>query len=262
MLNRLTSKRRRGEFPGYSRLRLIPTRGLPPDLVEQEAGDSFSTRRDALERELLEPPRRPPDDKPLFTELLAVKENGLVTITLPDSGAKCLPVFSTPFRAADYVRTLLPSGPSVQYLSSSPAQLFGMLRDLARAGIETFALDRCPRCSIFAATGFKPTSDVGDLLAVWSISKATELARADLYFAYALASARAGNHELARDVALETVGHVALEDPRPHLLLGQLAVRLEDRGLLREAKAFLRFFELDQWESKLERVAGCGFGTD
>ncbi len=61
--------------------------------------DSHSTRRDALERELLEPPRRPPDDKPLFTELLAVKENGWLTITLPDTGAKCLPVFSTPFRA-------------------------------------------------------------------------------------------------------------------------------------------------------------------
>jgi hypothetical protein len=90
-----------------------------------------------------------------------------------------------------------------------------------------------------------------DVVTVWCIHKATELARADLYFGYAQESARAGRLEIARDVALETVGHVSLEDPRAHLLLGEVAVALRDRKLLREAKAFLRFLHLDRWERKL-----------
>jgi len=59
-------------------------------------------------------------------------------------------------------------------------------------------------------------------------------------------------------VALETVGHVNLEDPRPHLLLGQLAVKLRDRELLREAKSFLQFFKLDRWGRKLDHVVQSG----
>jgi hypothetical protein len=93
-----------------------------------------------------------------------------------------------------------------------------------------------------------------DLIAIWAIFKAAQLARGKLYFTYALEAARAGQIEIARDVALETVGHVDLEDPRPHLLLGQLAVKLRDRELLREAKQFLRFLKLGRWEQKLDQV--------
>jgi hypothetical protein len=97
-----------------------------------------------------------------------------------------------------------------------------------------------------------------DLIVVWSIHKATEIARANLYFSHALESARAGRLEIARDVALETVGHVSLEDPSPHWLLGQLAVILRDQRLLREAKAFLRFLKLDHWERRLDQVVVSG----
>jgi hypothetical protein len=79
-----------------------------------------------------------------------------------------------------------------------------------------------------------------------------------LYFAYALRSARAGQLEVARDVALEAVGHVSLEDPRPHLLLGELAVALRDRTLLQEAQAFLRFFKHERWGQKLARAVQSG----
>lgn len=258
MLHWLKGRRRPRELPEYSELRSIPSRGLPPILAEREADKSFDTRREALERELRQPPRRPSTDRPLFTELLVVDRGGVVTIPLPGNGGQCLPVFSTPFRAADYVHTLLASGPPVQYLSSSPLDLVRMLRDLEGMRIEWFALDRCPRCSVFTSTGSGSMKTADDLLVLWSISKATELARADLYLAYALDSARAGQLTIARDVALETVGHVSLEDPRPHLLLGQLAVGLKDRTLLRQAKTFLRFLRHDQWERKLDEVVQSG----
>ncbi len=96
---------------------------------------------------------RPLDDEPLFVELLEEKGSGVVTIALPNHGGQCLPVFSTPFRAFDYVQTLLASGPSLRYLSSSPPQLIQMLHDIEAIGIKTLALDRCPRCSVFTNVG-------------------------------------------------------------------------------------------------------------
>jgi hypothetical protein len=133
-----------------------------------------------------------------------------------------------------------------------------MLCDLEAAGVKRFTLDRCPRCEIFTVIGSGSVKTADDLLTLWAISKAMELTRADLYFAFALDSAHSGQLEVARSVALETIGHVTLEDPRPHLLLGQLGVVLRDRRLVEEARAFLRFLKFDEWEQKLDDVARSG----
>lgn len=258
MLEWLIGKKKREEqLPIYSELISIPTRVLPPELGGQEASEFFVKQRDTIEQQLLEPTQRPPNDESLFTELVRGK-NGVLTINLPDNRGGCLPVFSSPLRAADYVQTLLPTGSSAQYLCSSPLELIGMLRDLSEAGISAFTLDRCPRCEICTVIGSKSANTTDDLLNLWAIFKATELARADLYFAFALNSARAGQLEVAREVALETIGHVTLEDPRPHLLLGQLGVGLRDRRLVQEARAFLRFLKFDELERKLGDIARSG----
>jgi hypothetical protein len=136
-----------------------------------------------------------------------------VTIDLPNSGGRCQPVFSTTFRSADYVQVLLASGPSVSYLVSSALDLVRMLRDLESMGIRAIAIDRCPRCSVFTVLSSGGLQSAADLLNAWSIVKATEMARADLYLKFALESARAGELKIARDVALQTVGHVSLEEP-------------------------------------------------
>ncbi|HXU34644.1 MAG TPA: hypothetical protein VN851_29045 [Thermoanaerobaculia bacterium] len=169
-----------------------------------------------------------------------------------------MPIFSTPFRAADYIRVLLGSGPAVKYLSSSSLELVAMLRDLRGMGIEQFALDRCPRCNIFTAIDSASITTAEAAIDCWTIFKATELARLDLYLSHALRIARAGELDAAREVALETVAHVSLEDPRAHLLLGQIAVALQDRPLLREARAFLQFLQLTSWERKLDEAVRTG----
>src|SRR5437763_228327 len=118
MLGWLTGKKK-NELPVYSELQAIPSRGLPAELQAKEASESFISLRDNLERELLEPTRRPPDDQALFTALLAANSGGFLIVSLPD-GDQCLPVFSSPVRAGDYVQTVLAAGPSVKYLCSSP----------------------------------------------------------------------------------------------------------------------------------------------
>lgn len=258
MLDWLKRGRSRAEMPEYAAIRRTPNRGLPSDLEEQEASQAFATQREAIERSLREPARRPQVQSPLFTELLAAKQRGVVTMRLPDLDSPCLPIFSSPFRAADYTRTFLARGPAVKYLSSSPLELVGMLRDLREMGIEHFALDRCPRCDIFTTIGCASITTADDAINCWAIWKASRLARLGLYLKHAQASARAGEFEAAREVVLETIAHVSLEDPRAHLLLGQIAVALQDRPLLREAKAFLQFFELNSWELRLDEVDRSG----
>jgi hypothetical protein len=258
MLKWLTGSKNRGELPEYSHLRAIPTRALPHDLAHAESGEVFGSRRMAIEEDLR---RTHPDlegDTPQFTSLIVPGGKGVVTIPMPHDGGQCLPVFTTPFRAADYKQALLTGGPPVQYVASTAAQLTGMLRDVETAGVEAVTLDRCPRCSIVTVTGIRSLKTAGDLLVLWAIHRATEMARLELYFAYALRSARAGQLEAARDVALEAVGHVSLEDPRPHLLLGELAVALRDRTLLREAQTFLRFFKHESWTQRLALAVQSG----
>src|SRR5260370_4580278 len=121
-------------------------------------------------------------EEQLLMELKEVYGSGVVTITLPDHDGRGLPVFSTPFRAFDYVQTLLPSGPAVRYLSSSPLQLVQMLRDIEASGIKALALDRCPRCSIFTTVGTCSLKTSDDLIGLWCIFKATLLPRGNLYF--------------------------------------------------------------------------------
>jgi hypothetical protein len=258
MLKWLTRRKNRGELPEYSHLRANPTRPLPSDLAQEELGEVFGSRRMAIEHDLRRTHQDLDGDAPQFTSLIIPGGKGVVTIPMPHDGGQCLPVFTTPCRAADYKQALLTAGPPVQYLASTAAQLFGMLRDVEKVGIEAVTLDRCPRCSIFTVTGIRSLKTPGDLLVLWAIHKATEMARLELYFAYALRSAKAGQLEAARDIALEAVGHVSLEDPRPHLLLGELAVDLRDRTLLQEAETCLRFFKHESWARRLAVAVQSG----
>jgi hypothetical protein len=239
------------DVPLYSALKGLPSGGLPADFAPKT---SLDARTETLRSRLLYPANRPSADKPLFVELLA-GEGGVVTLPLP-KGGRALLIFTSPLRAADYTRTLLPKH-GVQYLTTSPRQLTKMLRDL-HEGVESFILDRCPRCLTFAVVQSDPTKDAEDVVNLWAIIKSTELARTDLFVECALEAARAGRLETARDVALQAAGHVTLEDPRIHLLLGQLAVGLGDDVLLEEAKAFLAFLEQEELERQLDSAIQAG----
>ena len=50
-----------------------------------------------------------------------------------------------------------------------------------------------------------------------------------------------------------------MEDPRLHLLLGQLGVGLKDQRLVDEAQFFLEFLEMDRWKLKLDSIVQRGF---
>ena len=90
------------ELPQYSEIRDVPSGRIPSDLSNLEMGDEFGIQRAHVEKWLGEPPRVPTIEDPLFTELITLNEDGFLTITLPKSDDRVLPLFSTPYRAADY----------------------------------------------------------------------------------------------------------------------------------------------------------------
>ncbi len=240
-------------IPAYSAIQQIPSRGLPAALKEREADPAFTARGEAIRQSLLEPPQCPPTDEPLFVALIEGRKGGVLTMT-PAIGRSCLLIFSTPFRALDYARTARSSWMRTGLMTVTPTQLVVMLEDLGRAGVEQFALDRCPRCDPFIAFAGASIATAQDAINCWSVLKSTELARMELYLHYAQAAARAGDIDEAYEVVLETLAHVSFDDPRAHLLLGQIAIALHHRPTLQEAKAFLRFFNLVAWERQLDEV--------
>ena len=254
MLDWLTRRGKNQTMPEYSGAREIPSRGVPSRCSEQEAHEAFGARCDSIQRWLCEPPRRLQDERRYFVALLTENSQSVVTIERT-SESHCMLVFSSPFRAADYVRTLLATGSPDTYLSSSPLELLAMFGDLRPVGIDEFILDRCPRCEVACAIYTSSLTTTDDVVNCWSIFKSMELARMEEFLKYAQAAARAEQFYTARDVLLEAAAHVSVEDPRLHVAMGQVAVALYDSELLREARSFLRFFKLKSWESRLDQVA-------
>lgn len=197
MFNWLTRFKRAESAPHYSALKANPSRSLPTELEQQEKSESFTARRDSLQKDLLDEDQRPSIKAALFTML--VDSGGNFVAVALSGDERCIPVFSTPFRAADYYRALLNRGPRLQYLCSNSIQLLQTVRAFEENGIEWITIDRCPRCSNVSINAIGSTSIKApdDAVVLWAIHKATELARAELYFAFAQESARAGNFQLA-----------------------------------------------------------------
>ena len=254
MFDWLRHRSKNQTMPEYSGSRGVPSRGIPCGRPEQEAHDALSARCDSIQRWLCESPRRPKVERPLFVELVSDNAQKVVTIERT-KGSHCMSVFSSPFRAADYVRTLLASGPPVAYLTSSPLELLAMFRDLREVGIDQFTLDRCPRCEAYCAISTTSVTTTDDVINCWSIHKSMKLARLEQFLKYAQTAARAEQFYTARDVLLEAAVHVDAEDPRLHWAMGQVAVALYDSELLGEAKSFFRFFKLNSWASQLDQIA-------
>jgi hypothetical protein len=238
MLRWFSSKK--GDLPSYSLIKAVPCRGLPQDLSDRENSAEHCQRRDTVESDLF---AQATDETAEGFATFLKAGDGLLNLHLPELEGGCLLVFSNVLRAADYARVQVPDK-EFQFFCSSAEQVVSVVAEFSQhAGISRVALDRCPRCDVVTVLGPSNLDSAAKVVQTWKIWKATEIARCGLYFGYAQAAARTGQFLVARDVALELVGHVTTEDARVHLLLGKLAIMLRDKQLLREAKDFLIFLK-------------------
>ena len=235
---RWRSSTKKDDFPSYSLLKAVPCRGLPQKLADRENSAEYREGRDRIESDLF---AHACDESMSGFATFLKAGDGLLQLQLPDFSGGCLLVFSTVLRAADYARVQAPEK-KFEYFCSSPEQVVSVVAHFREhAAVSHVALDRCPRCNVFAALNAPALDSSTKVVHAWKISQATEIARCNLYLDYAQTAARAGQFLVARDVALELVGHVTVEDPRVHLLLGKLAIALGDKSLLQQAQSFLTF---------------------
>jgi hypothetical protein len=245
-------------FPLYTQLKKISSRGLPPDLVRMEKSPEHMTRQDAFELQLSSSSLLPKPDAPALT-IFVIGGSNLLTIPVPDDNdVACIPLFSERWRAVDYARTRFADRDDVSFAIMSAQGFVSTLRDVEKAGHFVFTIDCCPRCAEFIRYDTTLADEADYLIRMIAVHKATELARRHLYYQYALAKVRVGHLAMAREVLLETVGHVTMADPDTHLLLGQIGVAMNDDELVSEAHEHLRFFGSGAWDRKLEAVELTG----
>jgi hypothetical protein len=226
------------DLPQYTRLRAVPGPALNAEVAEAERSPLLMTQATRIMEELRQPPRRPSADQPIVAAILG--DRGPITIVHPNG--LVLPIFTSPFAPADYRRLLLADTPSLIYPASSATQFVHILRDIEHQ-IPLLTVDRCPRCEdmvLIPASALKTPDDVIDLC---SIFMATKHARYAMYLSFAGKARDDRKLELARDVALAAVAHVALDPLPAHQMLLELATPLGDATLRREAEAYLAFLQ-------------------
>jgi len=249
MLNWLFKKN--DGLPLYRRLEQVPTRGLPGDLCALEKYDDHSAWRDSIERDLCQ---EPPDTNAPMAITFLKSGDGLLQLRQDNFPGPCLLMFSTPLKAEDYARVQVPKE-KYHFFCSSAAETAKVVQHFREhAGSTHVALDRCPRCNIITVVDNKGLNNGEKVVDLRRIHQATELARCGLYFDYAQEAARAGDLETARDVALELVGHVTMEDARTHLLLGKLGIAMRDGQMMRDARAFLVFLRAETAVADLDEA--------
>lgn len=241
--------------PLYAELLAKPNRDVPDKLKLNLESAEFADFQ-AKWQDKLRAARRPAADVPAVAMLRA--GDSLATFGMPDTGERAALFFSSPLRAADYRDHMGREGASAGVPLLTLADFVRSLRDLEPIGVRHFALDRCPRCT--GAT-VNESASVDSVDAAWEARARTrggEMASEKLHFQYALDSARAGHLEEAREVGLQAVSHITIEDPNMHLLLGQVGVALADGALTSDALAMLRFLQAAPYVAKLETVAEIG----
>jgi hypothetical protein len=245
-------------LPIYTQLRKIPSRSLPADLRKAEDSAANRTRQDMFEIQLQSSSLLPKPDTPALTIFVSDGSNLVTNPIGKNDDGKCIHVFSERWRAVDYARTRLADHTNLSFAVLSPEGFISLLREVEATGRFAFTIDCCPRCDTFTPYESTLADEAAYLVEMIGVHKSSEMARRYLYYHYALAKARAGQHAVARDVLLESVGHVTMSDPDTHLLLGQLGIAMEDDELVREAHEYLRFFGSGAWDRKLESVELAG----
>ena len=256
MFDWLFRKSSHAGLPNYKALERNQPGRVRCDFSDLEKSPEIDRLRTKFVTELLGQPRRPKDDQPLLTSFVR-DPTDFFTITLPNS-IHCLLSFSSPIRAAAYARVHA-RGVRLKYLSSSSQKFAQLLGDLRRSGaIQNFAIDVCPHCLTFPAVQIEELITSADILKIWAIYKAGELARESLYFARAQEAAERGDLQEAKEITLEAIQHITMESARLHLLLGKIAISLNDKELLRDARTFLEFLHAEQTLRELQTVEQSG----
>lgn len=103
--------------------------------------------------------------------------DGVCTFHPQTEARPVLLFFTTPHAAQDYIRASELTA-QVKYLPFEALERVGA--GYVAAGVERFAINKCPRCAVALTYSINALQDQSDFLKVWAISQATQQLQAEL----------------------------------------------------------------------------------
>lgn len=247
-----------GPTPHYTRFSDVVELELPSQVETWEASEDFANTCESIARALIASGKRKGSGHPFFISALLPKNQGIASVQTRDGAMRrCAVFFSSATRLADYAQLLL-GGIELAEVQFTAEEFVESMRTLESGGIQQFTLDRCPRCWNFAVASTRSIRTTDDAIAHWSFVKAVEYARADYYYQLAERMLSSGDCKGARDLALQAVLHVTLEDPRFHLLLVEAGQRMNDKTLIDEARLTLKQLNVPAKGDLLRQASAFG----
>lgn len=144
-------------FPDRSPMYTAISRGhrgdAPATLLERETSAEHEANVGTSQARWREAPLRPADDAPLVTLITGPGGGAFVTLELPEG--RCLPLFTSPFRAMDYAAVRLRQTWRVPVTVSSAADLARATPSLIAGGVTSVTVDTCPRCTVLLSMGIE-----------------------------------------------------------------------------------------------------------
>jgi hypothetical protein len=188
------------------------TQAIPPSTIDPVILEAVSYKA----KEILDSGRMP---EWLFVGRSAT---GLLTLQATRDQGPVMLLFSSPFAASDYLRAIGILGKTVQFkVETLPERVQSWLS----AGVQTAALDRCPRCpellSIDLASMAKWTQV--DFAKNWAHLRATRLVGGEIRIRSAINHYTAGSHAAARNDLEYIRDHFDCGIPYLHQMIALLA---------------------------------------
>ena len=163
---------------------------------------------------------------------------GILTAILPPKQYAVL-LFTTPFAARDYVRTVKVN---MNVHKIPMKDLAAESHNWTSAGVNQFMLNRCPRCGAGLAYSMSLISEHEKFLKVWAIDLAARRCRAEVLVAQHHRFAGEGAMFNAR-AALETIrDHIDCGNPYVHQSIALLSAGMDDKAAELAASERLKEF--------------------
>lgn len=185
------------------------------------------------------------NEKLFFTALIEENLEWITANAHAGMPRRCALVFTSPVRHSYYSQRLLPHVP-MTVVELDCNEFVGALKNLDKAGIHDYVLDRCPCCWNFSPASIHDVRNREAALRAWAEIKAKALSEAT-------ATLRISNDWIeedklaeSRDLLLYAIGHIAPDDARLHHQLGILGGKMADPQLQKQAAEALGRLEIPE----------------
>jgi hypothetical protein len=201
-----------------------PTLAAPPPIQSHPLPSVDPTRLEAIKhraKEILDSGRTP---ESLY---VCAVTRGLLTFQPASAQKPVMLLFSHPFAVNDYLRATGTTGSALQLQVET---LPKSARSWLSLGVETAALDRCPRCPQFLSINLAGMANwtKEDFAKVWAHHRAARSVCSEDRIRSAMKHSAAGSHAAARSELEYVRDHFDCGVPYLHQMIGLLAEAQQD----------------------------------